>query len=248
MKIVEDTSLYAKLLTSVKVAGRDRPRPLSPIEVSDLIKRMIEEFGTEKEVMERLSIKKDMLKAFRALQDLPEEYKHAVVWGTSNKEGVSFSSAHRIARLKSSELDKKIILDSAIKYEFTRNEIENIITLKHREENLAIEDCIEKVKQIRPTLEVHHLLVIPLPPKVLEKLSYISSSQNEKIETLLRNFISNFIPHENIFSIVQKGAYVVLSLDKTGYEKFMHVVKMNKLLATQIVEFFVNHGAKLNVS
>ena len=95
MRVVDDIPLYAKLLSSVKSHGLHRP--LSPYEVSILIQRMIIEQNDKNDVMQRLSIKQDMLSAFLDLEELPEEYKYAVIWGISNKNGISFHSAHRIA-------------------------------------------------------------------------------------------------------------------------------------------------------
>jgi len=237
-KVIDDIDLYAKLLLSVKIGDR-KDRPLSPFEVTTLLNRMLEEGHSMEDLSKRLDLKDEMINDFLALQKIPNEFQNAIIFGESRDEGVSFSSAVRITRLKE-ELDRKILLASAMKNKFTKNEIENIVSLKNRSQ-ITIEDCIEKIKNFRPVIEHNFIYVTGITSECLVKLSHLSQISELSSETILKNIISNYIPSENIISILVKGKRVVFTLDEDGSKKFNRFMSQNKLVLAQVIDFFLKN-------
>lgn len=222
MRIIEDLDTFANLLNSIKPSIRRKERPFSPYECSDLIERMTIELNSEREVMERLDIKKDMFKNFRALQKYPNEYKHAIVWGSTNDNGISFSSATLIAQMKSNDHEKKKLSEATMKYNFSKNEIRNITSLKNKYENLDIEQCIEKVKKIRPVIEIHHVIILPISLDILKSLEEISVKRDISTNSLLTQLLTKIVKIENIFSIFVKKNYLIFSLNEDGYMELVN--------------------------
>jgi hypothetical protein len=98
-KLVDDNTLYAKLLASIKTEKTHFIRPLSPIETAGLVERLVNEEG--KDVAETLiPIGKDMISYFLMLKkELPEQCYDVVLWGDSHDLGVGFTGAHFSLRL-----------------------------------------------------------------------------------------------------------------------------------------------------
>ncbi len=235
MKVIDDLDLYAKLLNSVQVGGTNRP--LTPFEVSTLISRMINENGSKTDVLTRLPIKSDMLELFLKLKEIPKGYQNVIVWGTSNNEGISFSSAARIARLKDSH-DKEILSDAAMKHKFLKTEIENIVSLKNKSD-LSVEDCIEKVANFRPEVEYRYMFVFDIPPDFVKRLSNKITPKEKTPGIILKDLISKFIPHDDILAVVIRESKLVLTFNQNGYEKIQDILKEKKYVLNQLLEYFL---------
>ena len=234
-QLIEDLDLYAKLLCSINVPGRNRT--LSPIEVTGLIERMMGEGMSMQEVSERVSVKTDMLKQFLSLSKLPLEYQNTIVWGTSTDCGVSFSTATKIVRLEKQE-DMKILLGASMEHKFTKNEIENIVALRRASRSLGMVDCIEKVKSIRVRVEPKHMYVITVSRETMSKLEASASHQTGAAD-MLREAVSDRLGSNNVLAVVVRGLRVVLSLNKEGAKQLTALLERNNLTLGNSIAYFM---------
>jgi len=235
MKVIDDLDLYAKLLNSIQVGGTNRP--LTPFEVSTLIGRMIDECGSKTQVLERLPIKSDMLEQFLKLQEIPKGYQNVIVWGTSTTEGISFTSAVRIARLKDSR-DKEILSDASMMNKFSRKEIENIVALKNKTE-ISIEDCIEKVVKFRPVVEHRYMFIFDIDAEFVKRLSDTITPKEESPEIILKGLISRFISLEDILAIVIRDNKLVFTFNQKGYDKIQEILMGKKFVLNQLLVYLL---------
>jgi len=234
-QLIDDLDLYAKLLCSINVPGRNRI--LSPIEVTGLIQRMMGEGMSMQEVSERVSVKPDMLKQFLSLSKIPPEYQNAIVWGTSTDCGVSFSTATKIVRLEKQE-DMKILLGASMEHKFTKNEIENIVSLRRASRSLDIADCIEKVKSIRVRVEPKYMYVITVSRETMSKLEACASHHTDAAD-LLRGAVSDRLGSNTVLAVVVRGLRVVLSLNQEGAKRLTALLERNNLTLGNSIAYFV---------
>lgn len=234
-RLIDDLDLYAKLLCSVNVPGRNRP--LSPAEAAGLIRRMMTEGMSVQEVSERVSVAEDTIKRFLRLSKLPPEYRNAVVWGTSTDCGVSFSAAAKIAQL-SEQGDMKMLLGASMEHKFTKNEIENIVGLRRAGRGPDMAGCIEKVKSIRVRANPKHVYVITVSRETMSKLE--ASASPDEAAALLRGAVSERLGPDNVLAVVIRGLRVALSLNGEGAARFAALLERNRLTLGDSVAYFAD--------
>lgn len=233
-RLIDDLDLYAKLLCSINVPGRNRP--LSPVEVAGLIQRMMKEGMSVQEVSERVSVSKDTISRILSLSKLPPEYRNAVVWGTSTDCGVSFSTAAKVARLDQD--DMAILLGAAMAHKFTKKEIEDVVALRRARRGLDMCGCIEKVKSVRVRTEPKHMYVITVSRDTMSKLE--ASAPPDGAAVLLRGAVSESLGPGNVLAVVIRGLRVALSLNGEGAERFAALLERNQLTLGDSVAYFVD--------
>lgn len=243
-QLVEDLDLYAKLLSSIKVPGRNRT--LSPIEVTELIKRMVGEGMSIQEISERVSVKTDTIKQFLSLSKIPPEYQNTIVWGTSTDCGVSFSTATKIVRLAEPE-DMKMLLGASMEHKFTKNEIENIVALRRASHSLDMADCIEKVKSIRVRVEPKHMYVIAVSRETMSQIEASASSSTDPAR-MLRQAVSECLGSDNVLAVVIRGLRVVLSLNEKGAERLTALLDSNRLTLGNSIAYFARSATSMRLA
>ena len=234
-RLIDDLDLYAKLLCSINVPGRNRP--LSPAEVSSLIRRMMKEGMSVQEVSERVSVSKDTLSRILSLSKLPPEYQNVVVWGTSTDCGVSFSTAAKVAQL-SEPGDMKTLLGASMEHKFTKSEIESIVALRRAKRGPDMAGCIEKVRSIRVRANPKHVYVITVSRETMSKLE--ASAPPDEAAALLRGAVSERLGPGNVLAVVIRGLRVALSLNGEGAERFAALLERNRLTLGDSVAYFVD--------
>lgn len=234
-QLIEDLDLYAKLLCSINVPGRNRT--LSPIEVTGLIQRMMAEGMSVQEISERVSVRTETISQFLNLSKIPPEYQNAIVWGTSTNCGVSFSTATKITRLRKQD-DMKILLGASMEHKFTKREIENIIGLRKAGHGLDMTGCIEKVKSIRVRVEPKYMYVITVSKETMSKLDAMSH-QHKDAAGLLRGVVSKHLGSDNVLAVVIRELRVVLSLNKEGAKRLDTLLERNRMTLGNIIAYFV---------
>lgn len=234
-QLIEDLDLYAKLLCSINVHGRNRT--LSPVEVTGLIRRMMDEGMSVREISERVSVTADTINQFLSLSKIPPEYQNAIVWGTSTDCGVSFSTAAKVARLAEQD-DMRLLLGASMEHKFTKNEIENIVALRRTSRSLDMAGCIEQVKSIRVRVEPKHMYVITASRETISKLE-AAASRDKDAAALLRASVSERLGHDNVLAVVIRGLRVVLSLNKEGAKRLTALLERNRLTLGNSIAYFV---------
>ena len=145
MHILNNPTRLAKLLVSINVPN-NLGRPLSPMDVAREIEMLQKDLDNDQnELVKRLPIKQDMIKQFQSLLKLPPQVQDMIVWGESKREtgALGFSVAARIAMFNNpSDVLKLVGTVTEMSHSVTKDEVKNILSMKRRNPNISIEDCL----------------------------------------------------------------------------------------------------------
>jgi hypothetical protein len=144
------------LILSVGKGGVSRGRPLSPVEVSSLIARCVDNGESIEELSRQLHLGRDMVSRFLSLQKLSPTTRALVDWGSTGTT-LSFTSAHMLSRLPTENL-REDLARRAIELGFRKADIEQVVQRFNRS-GLGLDEAINRIVALRPTIERRHLLI-----------------------------------------------------------------------------------------
>ena len=154
-------------------------RVLSPLEVSELLRRAIASGETRKSCGEALNLGQTLLATFLRLPNLAPEIQHLADWGTSTNASIAFSSLAVLSRLSK---DEQVDASTAIlRHQLTGTEVVQLAQIARRSAK-PIGQCIEDVLRLRPEVEVRHLLVGAITSDDLQRfLSGATQTERDKL-------------------------------------------------------------------
>ena len=140
---MEDNEEYAKLLSSINIAGTGLKRPLSPIQTAEYIQRLYDEEGSDTAKL-LLPIATKITSDFLNLLKLPEQCRDAIIWGKSQDVGVGFSAASSISSLDKID-DQLLLFKEASNQSLDVPDIREIISF-YKKNDLSLTEVIEKIE------------------------------------------------------------------------------------------------------
>jgi hypothetical protein len=163
----------------------NRERPLSPIEVAELLNITISSGSSINDVAKELLLQNtSMIPRFRRLLKLSPEIKHLVDW--SGKSSISFTTASEIARLKTFE-EQESVGKATIESRLTKIEVIQIIEAKNKSGKPLCE-CIKEIITMRPRIIKRYLFIGAIrSPEVQDRLSCISQKERDEFLTKVVN-------------------------------------------------------------
>ncbi|MGY5147881.1 MAG: hypothetical protein ACW9W4_07780 [Candidatus Nitrosopumilus sp. bin_7KS] len=239
MSLLKNPKRLAKLLASVNVTHSDRP--LGPIDTAEEIKELLSELHNDKnELVNRLPISLDMVKAFLRLLELPMEIQDIVIWGQSKQDTgeISFTSAQELVKLNSSEdILKLVSAIHSVPRPVTKDEVKGIISLKNRNSKKTIDDCITEVLNVtRPVVIQHFLFISGIQPSIVQSLKIASEKSSKNLNEFALEIISKVFPSQSVKGIKVHDDYVRLSLSKDGREFIRSYIDKNNLLRKDLID------------
>jgi hypothetical protein len=234
-RLVDDLDLYSDLLASV--GTHQHERPLTPIQVSNLIQKLFDEQQeTTQQISKRLGFKDKthtQTKNFLRLQKLPKQIHGALGWGNAEPDKVAFTIGVYFAELNdNNEIIKGI--KACLENDISKNEARRIVDLKKKNPATPIEECIEKVKKIRPIIDVSYIISNKILKSTKEQLNNISIKQNKSMKEILLELLKNKISKGKILSVLIKEQTVFLSVDEHAFQE---IENMTKKMSTSLENF-----------
>ena len=214
-----------RLRMSVGYGGNKLHRPLSPIEVGQLLCAAQNKGITLEDCAREIQLDGTNIKRFIKILELPNDIKHLVNWGSS-KETISFSSAVELLRLSNTD-EQRAVANRILEDGFTRNEIRQIVQLRNRSKR-SIEDCIAEVIGMRPIVEKCYIFLGCISDsKLINALAKLTQKErdgilNSKIEKFeLRNVKGRL--GQQFFTLVgdQQLDSKINSLGKNSFENLI---------------------------
>ena len=222
---------------SIKVKGSDRP--LTPIEVSKGISEFKKELnGDYDELSKRLGVSKDIIKDFEELLSLPAEIQDTIAFGTSKSDSgkLSFTTAAIIAELKDSEDMLKVGLAVlSFPRPITKTEVDNIVSLKRRNSEKSIEDCIAEIVKMRPNIVRHYLFVSSLDEDIRKQLTQLSLQNHKEVDSLALEIFSKEFPENSVKKVHLGNEFVRISFTKEGHNKLHQISNDSDVLLKDVV-------------
>lgn len=250
MYILDNPFRLAKLLTSIKVQGANRP--LSPVDVAREIEIMLDDLaGDQNELLRRLPIKQDVIKEFKSLLRLPPEIQGMVVWGGSKREtgGIVFSVASRIASLDSQD-DMRTMAGTVedMSRPVTKEEIKGILRQKRDNPDKPINECLTEVLNVtRPVVITHYIFLSGLDPDIIQAMKQKAHESGADIHEFASKILSCVFPEGSFKSAKVFSDSIRLALAKHGsnfiseYSK-SHAIPMQRALGHMIGSEMMKDG------
>ncbi len=157
-----------RLRMSVGYGNHKKGRPLSPIEVGKLIRRVKEAGVSTEDCSKAINLDKSGVGRFLRILDLPEDIQHLVSWGTQ-KDSIGFSAAAQLMRFKDAE-DQHAVVNSILSEGLNSKEVGQVAQLKIRS-GREISECLKEVLGMRPVIEKRHV--------------FIGTIENQDVESIL---------------------------------------------------------------
>lgn len=219
MSVLDSPGRLAKLLLSVNVPGT--ARPLSPPDVATEIHKLLTDLGDDRdELVRRLPIGQDLTRQFLRLLDLPPQIRGMVVWGESRHEtgAIGFSVASRIASLNDHDDMLRVAgTITEMPRPVTAEEIKGIVSLKKRNPDKAIEECLSEVLNVtRPVTITHHMFLSGLDPDIVRSLKRRARESDKSPHELAADSLRRVFPSDLLKSVRVFSDCIRLSLARNG--------------------------------
>jgi len=234
--LLDDLDLYSDLLSSVGTKNKDRP--LTPIECSDLIVRLKEETGESwEQLSKRLGLGKKrkiktssappdttQIKLFEKLQDLSRKNAYALGWGGSGDGKIGFTIGCLVASLPDKNTHD-IILGAVLASQETdkpilKTDVINICNRIRKSPEKPAEEVIEDVLKYKPIMEHLHKIGITPNPGFLIKFNQILSEKQISSKELLTKLIHSKFKNNEIASVyLSKSDTLWITLEADKFEE-----------------------------
>lgn len=232
--LVMDVKEYAKLLNSVGQQGEGpgRKRPLTPVQCADAIRRLQKEEGEKLEkIAVRLGLgrpkdntnmykKRDtsQISMFLNLHKVSEKSRNLAGWNTDPWPKIPFSTIAQLSSMNPEDQDLIIqsILSSNGQRMLGKEDVKKIKKWRGENPELPMQECIEKVLNLKPVVTVTYILVM----EVRDSLHNLIRSNPDWKNTVLE-LLRDRLPGK--FHNVGAGAgasVVTISMDEEAYHVF----------------------------
>ena len=153
MKGISDSEYQGLILS---VGTHRNARPLSPIEVAELLSKAVAAGATRAQCAEELGIGSSQVSAFLSLLLLAPQIQHLADWQGSKAASVAFSTMVELRRLNHD--DQTVAANAALTHKLTWKEAVQLVQIAIRS-GKTIEECISRVLDLRPRITTRHLFV-----------------------------------------------------------------------------------------
>jgi hypothetical protein len=166
---------------------------------------------------------------------LPEKVQEYVRTGKIGKD-----TAYRISLLKDKR-EQEILADAVLKYNLSSSEVRGIAqSLKKRNPDLPIEECIRLTLSARQGVEEEHIIVTKIQNETLETLERKSKENGVSMDMLVRKCMLEALPQVSIASLKLVGTTVLMSLGKEDFQLFKKKAEEKKIKLEDLVETLIN--------
>ena len=156
----------ARLQMSVGYAGNRGGRPLAPMEVAQFLGEASRNGVPLEECASFLNLRgTTQVKRFLRILELPPDLAHLVVWGAS-RDGIGLSCAVELLRIEKADA-RRAVAAAILKAGLTSREVRQVAQISHRS-GRSIDDCIEEVLGMRPTIERRHVVICSVDDRVVK--------------------------------------------------------------------------------
>lgn len=201
----------------LSVGTRKSVRPLSPVEVGNLIQKAMDAGEKREEIADRLHLDgSTLIGRFIRLLTLPDHVQPLIGWG-SDPATLSFTAASMIARLDSAQ-DQDTLTKAALESQLNKSEIIEVVQIRQRSGN-SIENCIKAVLNLRPIIEKRHLIFGQLQSE--ELITVLKQTSQLKRDSLLQSAIERQALNITPLNTKLGDRYFLLVGDEQFYNEIM---------------------------
>lgn len=175
-----------RLRVSVGYGTHKKGRPLSPVEVAELVRRARAAGETLADCARAIRIDESGLGRFLRLLELPDDLRHLVDWGTG-RYVLGYSRAVELVRIPNAG-DMRTVANAVLESGLTSKETRQVVQILERSGRPA-KDVLQEVLGMRPVVERRYVFIGSVIDKSLSK-ALQKRSQREK-DSLLHAAMAN---------------------------------------------------------
>jgi hypothetical protein len=211
-KSIYELSPQEKALLLATVKTHRKERGLDYITAAEIFQRT----PSNQELARVFHTTARLVGMFKSLLSLPEDIKDYVRTGKIS----SLDKAVRIASLKDTGsqlfLAKAILTDPAT---FTAPTVSKIVTLKNRNKDMSIEECVEKVLKSKPIVENRYVLVTAVEKALSQTGSEKATEEGISFSDFVKKTIRQILPSDDsLLSIMTHNGMILLTLTAEGWQ------------------------------
>lgn len=156
-------------------------RRLSPIEVARLIDTVMKSGGSFADVASLVMFDStSTLREIHRLLAITEEIQHLIGWGRPTPSTLPMKSASQIARLRINQ-DQIAAAEATLLHRFTSEEVRQLVE-RRLHSNDPVDECVQGVLRLRPTIERRYLFVGAITSdRICKHLEYITQSERNEL-------------------------------------------------------------------
>jgi hypothetical protein len=207
---------------------------MDPIEVAQNLKLLCEHMPRE-EVAKKFNLStKGTLWVYLRLLDLsPRVQEYIRAWK------IGMDTGYRISLLKDWR-EQEVLADAVLRHHLSSGEVKGIVqSLKKRNPNMPIEECIQLALKARPVIEEEHIIVTKMQDNTLKVLKEKSQESKVAIDELVRKSMEQFLPLNSIISLKVVDATVVMALRKDASKIFKDKAAEEKIKPENLVDAMI---------
>lgn len=213
--------------------GGSKARPLTPVQVGELLRREHERGATRQQLAELLSLHEStsVLSWFLRLPDLPDEVRAVVQFGRP-KAGLNLSQAAEIARLAPDNEATVELARLAIENSLTSAETRSVVQIIQRRQ-VDVATATAEVLRGRPSVERRHVHIGALTSK---SVSLLADADNEERTQRLVSALRSL--GVNVLEARASGARYTVVLDEqqaAALAKVMDADELERRINDQLV-------------
>lgn len=209
-KSIDDLTPVEKgtLLASV---GSHKPlRPIDAITVAEIFSNS----QSNALIAKKTGISTRMVGMFKSLLSLSDETKASVRTGR-----ISIDKAVRLAALEDTKaqelLSKAILADPRM---FSAPNVSRIVSLRNRNPDMSVEECINRVLKAKPLVENRYVLVTDLREKLSELSKRKAVQEGTPYAQFLKEATQKSLPEGSLRSLIVHNDVLLLILTSEGWQ------------------------------
>ncbi len=169
-----------RLRISVGYGTHKKGRPLSPIEVGQLLHQARDAGMSLKKCADAINLNgTSQVGRFLRILDLPQEIQHLISWGTG-KDAIGFSSAFELARIQGAD-NQRIVAESILENGLKSKEIRQVAQLRKRS-GRPIQECLKEILAMRTIIEKRYVFIGSVTDQGIEsRLKDLTQMQRDSV-------------------------------------------------------------------
>lgn len=168
-----------RLRMSVGYGGHKKGRPLSPIEVGQLLRQARDEGATLGDCAKAIQLDgAGHIGRFLRILTLPEDLQHLVDWG-AGRNFIGFTSAVELVKIED-PADRRFVAEAILSHGLNSKEVRQVAQIRGRS-GRSIEACLAEVLNMRTRIERRYVFVGTVAEESVGALREITQAARDSI-------------------------------------------------------------------
>lgn len=257
LEVLNNPLLLARLMRSV--GTRDSKRPMIPYDAAKAIKKLINDIkkihmaennvqvSNNKAIIDaskRLGIAQPTCQEFLQILKMPSSWRGVLAFNGDRSSGrLPFTIVRKLAPRyesgKLSEDDLSLLMSVAVNQNATRDEIENIVVYKDKNESLSLSECVKHIMNLTPIVIKGFVTIADVDPALLKKASRVFKMNEDKAAQVL---LMKHLGKKTVkgVQIKRKSHIQIVFNDEEGSNKFYDMAEKYAVSPNDLVNYILS--------